>query len=272
MFGPLRALLFFDAGQAFLEGESIEVSEFRISTGGELRFIMPVLNVPFRLIYAWNPNRDRVPAPHRLQVRGRHHLLTRDGPNATEGEDMTKTSLVAALALGALAWPRPRKRPPTRRRGALRPEDRRDRHGRGSPPRACSARATGAARAAPERDRGRGRPRSRPSSASWTPRSRRCRRSSRSRAPCCRRRRATRSRQDIVQQEAASARPTWRTARPSSSACGARAAAGADDEQRVPGQDEAARRRGREGEGHRHPARQPGRGRPSIATSTSRAT
>ena len=24
----------------------------------ELRFIMPVLNVPFRLIYAWNPHRD----------------------------------------------------------------------------------------------------------------------------------------------------------------------------------------------------------------------
>jgi hypothetical protein len=23
-----------------------------------MRFIMPVLNVPFRLIYAWNPHRD----------------------------------------------------------------------------------------------------------------------------------------------------------------------------------------------------------------------
>ena len=58
VFGPLRALLFFDAGQAFLEGQSIDVSEFRISTGAELRFIMPVLNVPFRLIYAINPNRQ----------------------------------------------------------------------------------------------------------------------------------------------------------------------------------------------------------------------
>ncbi len=29
-----------------------------ISTGAELRFIMPVLNVPFRLIYAINPNAD----------------------------------------------------------------------------------------------------------------------------------------------------------------------------------------------------------------------
>jgi hypothetical protein len=27
-----------------------------MSTGAELRFIMPVLNVPFRLIYAYNPN------------------------------------------------------------------------------------------------------------------------------------------------------------------------------------------------------------------------
>jgi len=57
VFGPLRALLFFDAGQAFLEGDPIRVQDFRISTGAELRFIMPVLNVPFRLIYAWNPNR-----------------------------------------------------------------------------------------------------------------------------------------------------------------------------------------------------------------------
>ena len=56
--GPLRFLFFFDAGQAFLEGENIDVKEFLTSTGAELRFIMPVLNVPFRLIYAWNPNRE----------------------------------------------------------------------------------------------------------------------------------------------------------------------------------------------------------------------
>jgi outer membrane protein insertion porin family len=30
---------------------------FKSSTGIELRFFMPVLNVPFRLIYAWNPSR-----------------------------------------------------------------------------------------------------------------------------------------------------------------------------------------------------------------------
>jgi outer membrane protein insertion porin family len=56
--GPLRAVLFFDAGQAFLEGERIDFKKLRTSTGAEMRFIMPVLNVPFRLIYAFNPNRD----------------------------------------------------------------------------------------------------------------------------------------------------------------------------------------------------------------------
>ena len=58
LFGPLRFLLFYDAGQAFLEEEPIDITEFRTSTGVELRFFMPVINVPFRLIYAWNPQRD----------------------------------------------------------------------------------------------------------------------------------------------------------------------------------------------------------------------
>jgi outer membrane protein insertion porin family len=56
--GPLRFLFFFDAGQAYLKGEPIDLGELRYSTGAEIRFIMPVLNVPFRLIYAYNPNRD----------------------------------------------------------------------------------------------------------------------------------------------------------------------------------------------------------------------
>ena len=37
-----------------------ETSAFKTSTGVELRFFMPVLNVPFRLIYAWNPQRGNV--------------------------------------------------------------------------------------------------------------------------------------------------------------------------------------------------------------------
>jgi len=56
--GPLRFLFFYDAGQAYAEGDPFQIKKLRTSTGGELRFIMPVLNVPFRLIYAWNPQRD----------------------------------------------------------------------------------------------------------------------------------------------------------------------------------------------------------------------
>jgi outer membrane protein insertion porin family len=56
--GPLRFLFFYDAGQAYADGEPITLNRIRTSTGGELRFVMPVLNVPFRLIYAWNPQRD----------------------------------------------------------------------------------------------------------------------------------------------------------------------------------------------------------------------
>ena len=37
-----------------------KTSAFKTSTGIELRFFMPVLNVPFRLIYAWNPQRTGV--------------------------------------------------------------------------------------------------------------------------------------------------------------------------------------------------------------------
>jgi outer membrane protein insertion porin family len=58
VFGPLRVLLFYDAGQAFAEGKNLNLRQLRNSTGAELRFNMPVLNVPFRLIYAFNLARD----------------------------------------------------------------------------------------------------------------------------------------------------------------------------------------------------------------------
>jgi hypothetical protein len=35
-------------------------SAFKTSTGAEVRFFMPVLNVPFRLIFAYNPQRSGV--------------------------------------------------------------------------------------------------------------------------------------------------------------------------------------------------------------------
>jgi hypothetical protein len=37
-----------------------ERSAFKTSTGAEIRFFMPVLNVPFRLIFAANPSRGGV--------------------------------------------------------------------------------------------------------------------------------------------------------------------------------------------------------------------
>jgi outer membrane protein insertion porin family len=56
--GSFRAVLFHDAGQAFAEDTRINLRQLRTSTGAELRFLMPVMNVPFRLIYAWNIYRD----------------------------------------------------------------------------------------------------------------------------------------------------------------------------------------------------------------------
>jgi len=98
--GPVRLILFYDAGQVRNFGErfgwtenlvtydplpvpplvdplsqaalgltdpnvkqgthTTEVSAFKTSTGAELRFFMPVLNVPFRLIFAFNPQRAGV--------------------------------------------------------------------------------------------------------------------------------------------------------------------------------------------------------------------
>jgi outer membrane protein insertion porin family len=60
----VRLLAFFDAGQVLLAGEPLERLKYaKISTGVELRFTMPVLNVPLRLIYARNPNRGRYANP-----------------------------------------------------------------------------------------------------------------------------------------------------------------------------------------------------------------
>ncbi len=99
--GPVRLILFFDAGQVRDDGESFAWQEdirqvvqppapallgtnlqfgptltaldyvpqietvgrqsaFKTSTGVEVRFFMPVLNVPFRLIFAYNPQRGSV--------------------------------------------------------------------------------------------------------------------------------------------------------------------------------------------------------------------
>ncbi len=112
--GPVRLVLFYDAGQVRDIGEKfgwkediIEVvqppqpllvdplaftglvdpnaakattraigkqSAFKTSTGAEIRFFMPVLNVPFRLIFAYNPQRggvltNRLTPAQRFQFR-----------------------------------------------------------------------------------------------------------------------------------------------------------------------------------------------------------
>lgn len=54
----VRFLLYHDAGQAFAEGESLDFRKMRTSTGAELRVMVPMLNVPFRLIYALNLYKD----------------------------------------------------------------------------------------------------------------------------------------------------------------------------------------------------------------------
>jgi outer membrane protein insertion porin family len=69
--GPVRLILFYDAGQVqdngqrFILGGRTEADGtyrpgFITSTGAEIRFFMPVLNVPFRLIFASNPQRNGV--------------------------------------------------------------------------------------------------------------------------------------------------------------------------------------------------------------------
>lgn len=54
----VRALAFHDAGQAFDGTERIDLRQLRTSSGLELRVVLPVFNMPFRLIYSWNKYRD----------------------------------------------------------------------------------------------------------------------------------------------------------------------------------------------------------------------
>ncbi len=80
--GPVRLILFYDAGEVqpgpelapplpyvpdggsllttVTPGKSFTFRDFKTSTGAEIRFFMPVLNVPFRLIFAYNPQRSGV--------------------------------------------------------------------------------------------------------------------------------------------------------------------------------------------------------------------
>ena len=57
---PVRLIFFYDAGQVRDDGQQFAMNQFRTSTGAEVRFFMPILNVPFRLIFAHNPQREGV--------------------------------------------------------------------------------------------------------------------------------------------------------------------------------------------------------------------
>ena len=69
--GPVRLVTFYDAGQVQDFGREFTMQDFRTSTGVELRFFMPMLNVPFRLIYYWNPQVDGI-YNDRYQPQERH--------------------------------------------------------------------------------------------------------------------------------------------------------------------------------------------------------
>ena len=56
----VRLVLFYDTGQVADDKQRFSLDKFRTSTGAEVRFFMPVLNVPFRLILAANPQRAGV--------------------------------------------------------------------------------------------------------------------------------------------------------------------------------------------------------------------
>ena len=58
--GPVRLVMFYDAGQVDAPGQDYALNQFKTSTGLEVRFLMPVMNVPFRLIFAYNPQRSGV--------------------------------------------------------------------------------------------------------------------------------------------------------------------------------------------------------------------
>ncbi|MBP7778768.1 MAG: outer membrane protein assembly factor BamA [Acidobacteria bacterium] len=61
LYDPLAFTGFIDPNAAGPTTQSIgRQSAFKTSTGAEIRFFMPVLNVPFRLIFAYNPQRGGV--------------------------------------------------------------------------------------------------------------------------------------------------------------------------------------------------------------------
>jgi outer membrane protein insertion porin family len=65
--GPLKLVAFFDAGNAWLEGQSMNVLQMRSAAGLEMRIILPIFQAPLRFIYGVNLDpktiRDQTGAP-----------------------------------------------------------------------------------------------------------------------------------------------------------------------------------------------------------------
>jgi len=56
MAGPLKFVVFFDAGNAWLEGQSFNPLKMRASVGAEIRMFLPIFQAPLRFIYGINLN------------------------------------------------------------------------------------------------------------------------------------------------------------------------------------------------------------------------
>ncbi|HKC24679.1 MAG TPA: BamA/TamA family outer membrane protein, partial [Thermoanaerobaculia bacterium] len=52
--GPLKLAAFFDAGNAWLEGQSTNLLKMRSSVGLEMRIFLPIFQAPLRFIYGIN--------------------------------------------------------------------------------------------------------------------------------------------------------------------------------------------------------------------------
>jgi outer membrane protein insertion porin family len=72
--GPLYAIMFFDAGNAFTRHARVRLSNLATSTGLEMRIFVPALRVPFRLIFAYN---------NRLTAYSTSHLAFRFAVGST---------------------------------------------------------------------------------------------------------------------------------------------------------------------------------------------
>ena len=63
--GPLKLALFFDAGNAWIEGQSVNSFEMRASAGLEMRIFLPIFQAPLRFIYGDQSRSEGHPRPGR---------------------------------------------------------------------------------------------------------------------------------------------------------------------------------------------------------------